>query len=329
MRRPRLAFLGLGWIGRHRLEAVVERGAADIACVCDPDPSNAATASALAGCGAASSLQELLDRDIDGLVIATPSAQHAEQALAAFGRGIAVFCQKPLGRTAAETALVVRAAERADRSLGTDFSYRYTAGMQRIAELVRAGELGELFAADLIFHNAYGPDRPWFYDPRLAGGGCVIDLGIHLVDLAIWLFGAPPVQVSSTLYANGGVLAPCPEVVEDFAICELRFPSGGVARMACSWRAHAGRDAVIECSLYGTAGGAAMRNRDGSFYDFAAERYRGTARELLSAPPDAWGGRAVVAWVERLARNPRFDPAAEELVDVARVIDRIYGRSSE
>jgi hypothetical protein len=65
---------------------------------------------------------------------------------------------------------------------------------------------------------------------------------------------------------------------------------------------------------------------DGSFYDFTAERYRGTARETLATPPDAWGGRAAAAWAARLAAAERFDPAAERLVEVARVLDRIYGR---
>ena len=70
----------------------------------------------------------------------------------------------------------------------------------------------------------------------------------------------------------------------------------------------------------------ALRNVDGSFYDFIAERYRGTARETLAAPPDAWGGRAAADWATRLAAGERFDPGRERLVDVARVLDRIYGR---
>jgi len=65
---------------------------------------------------------------------------------------------------------------------------------------------------------------------------------------------------------------------------------------------------------------------NGSFYDFIAERYRGTARETLALPPDAWGGRAAADWATRLAAGERFASEAERLVDVARVLDRIYGR---
>jgi len=81
---------------------------------------------------------------------------------------------------------------------------------------------------------------------------------------------------------------------------------------------------VIEASIYGTGGGLALRNVNGSFYDFEARWHEGTRSHLLVSPPDAWGGRAAAAWAEQLARDPRFDPAAERLVDVARVLDRIY-----
>jgi predicted dehydrogenase len=101
-------------------------------------------------------------------VIATPSALHAEQAIAALDRGLAVFCQKPLGRDASETRAVVEAARRADRLLGVDLSYRYTRAAAALRDEVRSGALGEVYAVDLVFHNAYGPDKPWFYDRRLA-----------------------------------------------------------------------------------------------------------------------------------------------------------------
>ena len=63
-------------------------------------------------------------------------------------------------------------------------------------------------------------------------------------------------------------------------------------QLACSWRLHAGCDAMISAAFHGTHGGAALRNVNGSFYDFVAERYRGTGRETLASPPDEWGGRA-------------------------------------
>lgn len=324
MSRPRLGFLGTGWIGRNRMEAMLATGAVEAAAICDPSPDCAAQAAKLAPeAKVVPSLEAMIEEGAEAIVIATPSALHAEQAIAALERGLAVFCQKPLGRNAAEARAVVAAARRADRLLAVDFSYRCTAGMQAIADLVRGGALGRVFAADLVFHHAYGPDKPWFYDRAQSGGGCVMDLGVHLVDLLLWLFDYPEMtEVHASLLAGG--LPATGERVEDYAAAQLTFANGLVARLACSWRLQAGQDAAIEATFYGDGGGASFRNVGGSFYDFEAFRYSGTARERLASPPDDWGGRAAAAWALRLAGDSRFDPSAERLVDVSEVLDRIY-----
>jgi predicted dehydrogenase len=222
---------------------------------------------------------------------------------------------------------VVGVARRSGRLLAVDLSYRFTAAMRRIREIVAAGQIGEVYASDLVFHNAYGPDKEWFYDVSRSGGGCVMDLGIHLVDLALWTQGFPAVeQVTSRLFAGGQPLSGRPDVVEDFGIARLDLATGGTVQVACSWNLPAGCEAQIEATFYGTAGGVRMRNVNGSFYDFVAERFHGTTTEVLESPPDEWGGRAAVDWAERLARGEGFDSDAERLVQVAAVIDRIYGR---
>ncbi len=326
--RPRIGFLGVGWIGRHRMQAMLETGAVEAAAIADPSPEMAAEAQKLApGAELVADLDGLLDAGVDGVVIATPSAMHAEQSIRALERGVAVFCQKPLGRTAAEAKAVVDAARRADRLLGVDLSYRATDGMRHIREIVQRGDLGRIYAVDLVFHNAYGPDKQWFYDPALSGGGCVMDLGVHLVDLALWTLSFPKVtDVSGKLFSGGEPLGPSPDRVEDFAVATIGLETGTAVQVACSWRLQAGCDAMISAAFYGTQGGAALRNVDGSFYDFVAERYRGTSRETLASPPDAWGGRAAAEWARRLASGDRFDPEADRLVEVSAVLDRIYGR---
>jgi predicted dehydrogenase len=324
--RPRLGFLGVGWIGRHRMEAIHRSGLAQVAAIADPAPQVMASASEIVPhARLLSSLEELLESDVDGIVIATPSALHREQATRALERGKAVFCQKPLGRTASETSAIIAAARRADRLLAVDLSYRFTTGMQKIRELIQAGELGHIHVVNLIFHNAYGPDKAWFYDPRLAGGGCVIDLGIHLVDLALWALAWPQVErVTSRLFAGGEPLGDREVVVEDYAVAQLDLEDGAAMQMACSWKLQAGRDCIIEASFYGTHGGATLRNINGSFYDFVAERFRGTSSETLAAPPDEWGGRAAIDWVRRLNEGNGFDTEVERLIDVATTLDRIY-----
>lgn len=328
MSRPRVGFLGLGWIGRHRLEAVRASGAVTVAALADASETARAQAAALAPEAevVAEDLPALLACGLDGLVIATPSALHAAQTVAALDAGLAVFCQKPLGRTAAEAEAAVAAARRADRLLAVDMSYRHCVATQPLRRLAQSGELGRVFAGEFTFHNAYGPDKAWYRDPRLAGGGCVADLGVHLVDLALWALSFPEiVAVESRLYAGGRRLPPDPAEVEDFALATLETADGASLRIACSWNLAAGCDCVIGASLFGTEGGVTLAN-DGGYYDFTATRLRGTAREVLAQPPDAWGGRAAADWARRLAAGEGFDPAAEELATVARVVDRIYGR---
>ncbi len=328
-RPPRLGFLGTGWIGRHRLEAIAASGAGEVAAIVDPSEECARAGQALApGAAILPDFASLLAAGLDGVVIATPSALHAEQAIAALEAGLAVFCQKPLGRNAPETGRVVEAARAADRLLGVDLSYRHTAAAATLAALVEEGALGEIFAADLTFHNAYGPDKPWFFDPAQSGGGCLVDLGVHLVDLALWLTGFPAVEdVSARLFAGGEPFAQGQGAVEDFALARLDLASGAAVRIACSWHLHAGEEARIEATFYGTRGGASLRNVGGSFYDFELLRFTGTTREQIVAPPDDWGGRAAVHWASRLGTQPGFDPEAHRFTAVAETLDRIYAAS--
>lgn len=323
--RPRLGFLGVGWIGTHRLAAIERAGVADISAISDPiDERLAAAAQYAPHALRFENADELFNADLDGVVVATPSAQHAQQCISASKRGLAVFCQKPLGRNAKEVSEVIDAARSADRVLGVDLAYRYTEALQQIRQLVRENELGEIFATDLVFHNAYGPQKPWFYDRVRSGGGCVIDLGIHLVDAALWILDQPIIGVTSRLLHRGKRIEQLDGICEDYATARLDLASGAAINLSCSWHLHAGRDAVIEASFYGTKGGAAMYNVNGSFYDFVAERFDSTSREVLVAPPDEWFGRAAVEWARCMARDPRFDPEIERMIEVAAVIDAIY-----
>lgn len=331
-RRPRLAFLGLGWIGRNRMEAVAAEHVAEIVAISDPSPDAMEAAAPVAPQAArCDGLEALLATRPDGVVIATPSALHADQTIAALEAGAAVFCQKPLGRTEVEARACIAAARAVDRLLEVDLSYRHATAFLALREAVAAGELGPVHALDLTFHNAYGPDKPWFRDRALSGGGCLIDLGAHLLDMAAWALGARDLRcVSAHLYAGGqrltgGAVA---QSVEDHAAATLETPAGGIIRIACSWNLPAGREAVIGVDAFGTRGGFSVRNENGSFYDFSAHRHQGTQSEQRVAPPDAWGGRAAAHWARRLAQGTRYDPACESLGELAAAIDAVYARAA-
>lgn len=322
----RLGFIGLGWIGRMRLDAVAASEQVQVAALADSDAGRlSAAATAYPKARQACDVEALLECDLDGVVIATPNSAHAAQAIACLSRGLPVFCQKPLATSAHDAGRVLDAARAADRLLGIDFCYRHVQGMGELQRRIRSGELGEIVALDLSFHNAYGPDKPWVYDRKLSGGGCLLDLGVHLIDLALWLQNAPaPQLISRRLFAQGSEARTDEGVIEDMTFAEFRQSNGAIVRIACSWNAHAGRDAVIGMELLGTRGGAAWRNVDGSFFDFTVDVFHGRSAERIGAPPDAWGPRALNAWIRRLQRDRSFDPEAELIEQGAQLIEEIY-----
>jgi len=331
--RPRLGFVGLGWIGRHRLRALRDSGLVDVAALADPDGSALAEAASETGAAVVDAAR-ILDGSLglDGVVIATPNALHADQSIAALDAGAAVFCQKPLGRTAAETARVCAAAARHDLLLGVDLSYRWTTAMRRARDAVRGGDIGEVYAAELQFHNAYGPDKAWFTDVASSGGGCLLDLGVHLVDLALWVLAEPKVAaVSGRTFSRGRPIPAGAPVVDDHAVVRIDLADGCVVDVRTSWFLHLGRDCSIRAAFHGTSGAVVVENVAGSFYDLRADLHRGTTTQVLAEPPDDWGGRAAVEWAARLAAGERFDaeladPDGGALVRVASVLDVVHGR---
>lgn len=327
-----LGFIGLGWIGRNRMEVLLDSGNATAVILSEPQEQNALEALQLAPEATITDDPEKVytTPDIDGIVIATPSAMHAYQSLKALEAGKSVFCQKPLGRTAAEVREVVEASRKANKLLAVDLSYRYTKAFQAVYDTISKGSIGKIYSVNLVFHNAYGPDKNWFYDIKQSGGGCVMDLGVHLIDMALYCVDFPKVdQVNSHLFSKGRKLAAQEENVEDFATVTMLTADGTAINLNCSWHVSAGQDAVIEATFYGTEGGVAFKNVNGSFYDFKAEHYKGTATETLVSGTDHWSGRAGLAWAEKLQQGHGFEEkSSQEFIQNAELIDRIYGRAN-
>jgi predicted dehydrogenase len=328
--KPKVGFLGVGGIGRARLEAVCLADCAEIVAIADPSAEARNRAAALVpGAVLGEDLDALLKHSLDALVIATPSGAHAAECVRAFGHGLSVFCQKPLGTTAAEVKTVVAAAKSANRRLGVDFSYRETRALVRLRELVQNGELGRVHTIDLTFHNAYGPPRGWADDLVRSGGGCLMDLGVHLLDAAFWILGGAKLSGAVALLTAEGVpLRRPPRQVEDFVSAQILLENGTALRLACSWRSSFGNEADIRVACFGTRASAAFENVAGSFYDFQCELYRGKERVRLVDPPDAWGGRALVRFLETLGSDSSYRPDPC-LLDVASALDTLYGRGVE
>jgi predicted dehydrogenase len=325
-RVPRLGFVGLGWIGRKRLDAIAASGAIHVAALTDADTSRIAEAKQIySDARDIPSVEALLAEDLDGVVIATPNGAHAEQVLACLERGLPVFCQKPLATTAGDTQRVIEAAQNADRLLATDYSYRHVQGMSRLRDMIRSNEFGEVLSLDLIFHNAYGPSKQWCHDRVQAGGGCLLDLGVHLVDLALWLQSSSELRViGSRLFAQGKPRRRASEDIEDLAYVELECSNGALVRIACSWHANIGCDAIIRADLHAQLGGASWYNVNHSFVDFNVDVFHGTRRDCIGASRDDWGPGALNQWVERLRHDPSFDSSAWDILTGARLIEEAY-----
>jgi predicted dehydrogenase len=328
--RPRLGFVGLGWIGAMRLEAAA--GGAEIAALCDANPGRLeSTARSHSSAVCFQEYDELLARAgalrLDGVVIATPNALHFPQAVAALDRSLAVFCQKPLALDAGQARAMVDTARQADRRLGVDYSYRFTEGAGRLRELIAGGALGRVHFLDTVFHNAYGPDKPWCFDPALSGGGALMDLGVHLIDLAFWLLGDPAVRAVHGSASRDG--EPLQGVgVDDFATARIELEGDTVVSLAVSWNAPVGQDCVIRSAAFGTSGGADFRNVGGSFYDFELARFAGRSTSIETRESRDWMGRAIRHWADRLAEDRGFDGEVERSVRVSEAVDAIYRSSS-
>ena len=323
--KPKVGFLGVGWIGKNRMEALEQAGLTDNYAICDPqDISISETLLVQPNARVNHCYEDLLAEQVEGIIIATPSALHASQAIQAFRAGKAVFCQKPLGRSLAETIAVVREAKKTDKLLGVDFCYRYTKGIQALKDVLEEEKLGKIYKVEAVFHNAYGPDKEWFYNPKLSGGGCLIDLGSHLVDLMVYLFDTHELEVVYTnILSNGYKMVNQDEQVEDYAEAilagkHIKF------QLACSWRLSVGKDAEISFKVFGTTGAACFTNVNGSFYDFKLDLYKQNQTETLVDQPDDWGVRAISNWASKLAKGNKFDPDNHELIKTAMIIEDIY-----
>jgi hypothetical protein len=102
---------------------------------------------------------------------------------------------------------------------------------------------------------------------------------------------------------------------------------GVTVRVACSWRSSFGADAQIRFGCFGTEGGVIVENVGGSFYDFACDRARGPKLERLVSPPDAWGGRAILNWLDQLSRSRGYQEDVGFL-QVANALDVLYGHDA-
>ena len=265
MGRVGLGFAGVGWLGESLIKELPAFPDLALAAVQDASPELVAeVAERYAAPWQGTDYAALLSAsDVDAVVICTPNFLHVPQARAALEAGKHVLVQKPLALSPDDAREIVALAERLGHLLFVDYSYRY---LETVATLRRAAAaIGPPRRLAAAFHNIYGPGKAWFFDPALSGGGALIDLGVHLLDLALELLEPAAARLASAdlSYTRG-------HPVEDAATLVLDL-DGVPFRLEVSWKAPRPLTEIF-FELEGPNGLARWENVDGSFFRFRTLR---------------------------------------------------------
>ena len=341
MDKIRVGVIGLG-IGRHHIRGFQTHPAAEVVALADLDEARLDEIGAQYGVDKRyPSGEQMLEQEaLDVVSVATPNKFHRSLTIAALEAGCHVLCEKPMAMNAEEARAMLAAAEKADKRLMIDFSYRFSEQSQALKAQVESGILGEVYFARTLWHRRHGLPRfgGWFGQKALSGGGPLIDLGVHRLDLALWLMGYPrPVWVMGRTYNPiASVLAAEQGVdydVEDLAVAMISFENGATLEIEASWAAHVQEKEWMETRLFGTKGGLVQRNLNET-YEFEAEIYmeRDGAQfdmKLHASPRRDPSMNAMYHFVDSIVHDTPHTAIGEEGLLVMEILDAIYQSAGE
>ncbi|MFN8593448.1 MAG: Gfo/Idh/MocA family oxidoreductase [Thermomicrobiales bacterium] len=289
----------------------------------------------------------IVDPEIDAVTVAVPNILHAPVAMDALKAGKHVMVEKPLARTSKEAEEIIQAAKQANRVLGVVFNRRGRQDVQLLKREVERGSLGSIYHARAYWMRRSGIPGlgTWFTSKELAGGGPLIDLGVHVLDMAMWVLGNPtPLRVSAATYAElgpqgrgqwqGGRFKADPGAsydVEDFATAFIRFDGGLTLHLNASWAAYTGHGDDFGLSLMGDRGGAQINAKD--YAETGTLRFFGeidgvptvTEPQLLKRHGH---GEVLTMFIDSVLDGTPMSPSGEEGLSRVRLIEAIY-RSAE
>jgi len=323
----RVGLLGLGSIAQVvHLPILTQLPGVRLVAVCDVDNAKARAIAARFGIPRVHATDTEVFRadDLDALVICTPSHLHAEQSIAALGEGKHVLTEKPLGLDAAAAARVVAAAENAGRTLMVAMNHRYRPDIAALKPFADGGELGRIFMTRGAWLNRKQRlTRPtWRHRRATAGGGVLMDLGVQLLDLCLWMLRYPKVQ-SVACGTNPGEGME----VEDTAGFLARLADGSMISLTLSWSLVAERDRHY-MRLLGTRGSGAIQ---------PLAVYKEVEAGMIDVTPNITMGREnlytasyrqELAHFARAARGEETVPLPAEQIQLMRTIALAY-RSAE
>lgn len=293
--------------------------------------------------------QDLLaDDDIDAVSIAVPNVLHLPVTLAAFEAGKHVLIEKPLARNAEEGVKMVEAAEQHGKVLGISFQRRSRHDVQLLRQQVADGAFGRIYYSKAWWMRRSGIPGigSWFTSKEGAGGGPLIDLGVHVLDMILYVLGNPKVtSVTASTYAEigpqgkgGWVGRRTPQgsgahayEVEDLATAFMRFEDGGTLLLEASWASFTEMKDDFGIQLYGSQGGARIHAENYALLD-TLEVYSGFGDTTMDSKPrlvETEGHGAIIRdFVNAIVDGTPMSPDGLEGLDRVRLIDAIY-RSAE
>jgi predicted dehydrogenase len=289
------------------------------------------------------SWEDLASRDdLDIISIGAPNHLHAPIAVAALEGGRHVLCEKPLARNGAEAQQIVDAARAADRAVHIAFTQRERGDVQALKRHVDEGNLGRIYHAKATWmrRNGIPGMGGWFTSKELAGGGPLIDLGVHMIDMALYLMGEPRVEsVSCATYAELGpqgrggwagaglMTGEKPYEVEDLAAAFIRLSGGATLNLEAGWAVYRELSDDFGVTLYGTDGGAEMKVKNYGTSD-TVRIFTDVAGVPAVVTPEIEpreGHLAVVrCFVETIQSGKWEGQHGEDGLDRARIIDACY-----
>jgi predicted dehydrogenase len=309
----RVALLGSGWIMDFHARAVLEHPRAEAVAAANwREPSLAKLAERYGIPRTTTDWRSLAaDPEVDAAVVGTPNALHAEQAVAFLEAGKHVLVEKPMARTLAEADAMIAAARGSGARLMVAHCWRFHPDVRALRARVAAGELGEIVKTRSYgAHARWGPSG-WFTDPALAGGGAMLDMGVHAVDTTRYLLGDPdPVRVCAAVGTRYGGYP-----VDDDAVLLVTWSNGSNSIVEAGWwQPHvAGLEADTE--LYGTGGYA----RVWGFTEPPAG-YEHLTQPMFSAQ--------LAEFVDAVAGGRQPRPSGEDGRVVVQVVEQAYASAA-